>query len=145
MRSSHTSSRTGRTATTGRASPRPTASTTTAPSPKSSNPAPAKIPRAPELFRGGRRGTRVTRLSETRPADDAVVDTTFDEVFPELFRSGYRVAYRLLGSREDAPDCAQEACARACADWTKLPPPPSPVPWAVPVSSNLAINPWRRA
>jgi len=87
----------------------------------------------------------VTRISETRAADDAVVDATFDEVFPELFRSGYRVAYRLLGSREDAADCAQEACARACADWTKLTRSGSPVPWVVRVSSNLAIDRWHRA
>jgi len=86
----------------------------------------------------------VTRISETRAADDAVLDTTFDEMFPDLFRSGYRVAYRLLGSREDAADCAQEACARACADWTKLTRSGSPVPWVVRVSSNLAIDRWRR-
>jgi RNA polymerase sigma-70 factor (sigma-E family) len=86
----------------------------------------------------------VTGISETREAGDAVVETDFDQMFPELFRSAYRVAYRLLGSREDAADCAQEACARACADWPKLTRSGSPVPWAVRVSSNLAIDRWRR-
>jgi RNA polymerase sigma-70 factor (ECF subfamily) len=87
----------------------------------------------------------VTGISETRDAGDAVVDTAFDQMFPELFRSAYRVAYRLLGSREDAADCAQEACARACADWPKLTRSGSPVPWVVRVSSNLAIDRWRKA
>jgi RNA polymerase sigma-70 factor (sigma-E family) len=86
----------------------------------------------------------VTGISETRAAGDAVVETDFDQMFPELFRSAYRVAYRLLGSREDAADCAQEACARACADWPKLTRSGSPVPWVVRVSSNLAIDRWRR-
>jgi RNA polymerase sigma factor (sigma-70 family) len=91
----------------------------------------------------------VTGISETR-ADgkaptDAVVESDFDRMFPELFRSAYRVAYRLLGSREDAADCAQEACARACADWAKLTRVGSPVPWAVRVASNLAIDRLRRA
>ena len=69
-----------------------------------------------------------------------MVESAFDQMFPELFRSAYRVAYRLLGSREDAADCAQEACARACADWPKLTRAGSPVPWVVRVSSNLAID-----
>jgi RNA polymerase sigma-70 factor (sigma-E family) len=75
---------------------------------------------------------------------DAGFDAGFDGMFPELFRSAYRVAFRLLGSREDAADCAQEACARACADWAKLVRSGSPVPWVVRVSSNLAIDRWRR-
>ena len=79
------------------------------------------------------------------PGPASVVDAEFDDVFPELFRSAYRVAFRLLGSREDAADCAQEACARACADWTKLSRSGSPLPWVVRVSSNLAIDRWRRA
>jgi RNA polymerase sigma factor (sigma-70 family) len=86
----------------------------------------------------------VTGISETRETGDAVIETAFDQMFPELFRSAYRVAYRLLGSREDAADCAQEACARACADWPKLTRSGSPVPWVVRVSSNLAIDRWRR-
>jgi len=90
----------------------------------------------------------VTRISDIRDTadvlDDAVVESGFDQMFPELFRSAYRVAYRLLGSREDAADCAQEACARACADWPKLIRAGSPVPWVVRVSSNLAIDRLRR-
>ena len=92
-----------------------------------------------------RRGRGVTGISETRDAPDALVESDFDQMFPELFRSGYRVAYRLLGSREDAADCAQESCARACADWPKLIRAGSPVPWVVRVSSNLAIDRLRRA
>jgi RNA polymerase sigma-70 factor (ECF subfamily) len=87
----------------------------------------------------------VTGISDTRDAGEAVVESDFDQMFPELFRSAYRVAYRLLGSREDSADCAQEACARACADWPKLIRAGSPVPWVVRVSSNLAIDRWRRA
>lgn len=73
------------------------------------------------------------------------LDSDFDAMFPELFRSAYRVAFRLLGSREDAADCAQEACARACADWPRLARSGSPLPWVVRVSGNLAIDRWRRA
>jgi RNA polymerase sigma factor (sigma-70 family) len=91
----------------------------------------------------------VMQVPEARPdgreADDAVVATEFDDVFPEMFRAAYRVAFRLLGSREDAADCAQEACARACASWSKLVRAGSPVPWAVRVSSNLAIDRWRQS
>lgn len=91
----------------------------------------------------------MTGISETRDSadapTDAVVESDFDQMFPELFGSAYRVAYRLLGSREDAADCAQEACARACADWPKLTRAGSPVPWAVRVTSNLAIDRLRRA
>lgn len=81
---------------------------------------------------------------EARAAGEAVVETGFDELFPELFRSAYRIAFRLLGSREDAADCAQEACARACADWPKLTRAGDPLPWVVRVSSNLAIDRWRK-
>jgi len=91
----------------------------------------------------------VTGIPDIREPGEAIADPAFveafDEAFPELFRSAYRVAYRLLGSREDAADCAQEACARACADWRKLTRAGSPVPWIVRVSSNLAIDRWRRA
>jgi RNA polymerase sigma-70 factor (ECF subfamily) len=83
-------------------------------------------------------------IPEARAAGEAVVEAGFDEMFPEMFRSGYRVAFRLLGSREDAADCAQEACARACADWPKLSRSGSPMPWVVRVSSNLAIDRWRK-
>lgn len=85
------------------------------------------------------------QVPEARDGDETAVDTDFDSAFPEMFRAAYRVAYRLLGSREDAADCAQEACARACADWPKLVRSGSPLPWTVRVSSNLAIDRWRRA
>ena len=49
-------------------------------------------------------------ITVARDAGGGVVESDFDEMFPELFRAAYRVAYRLLGSREDAADCAQEAC-----------------------------------
>jgi len=84
-------------------------------------------------------------IPEARDASAAEVDGGFDETFPELFRAAYKVAFRLLGSREDAADCAQEACARACADWRKLSGTGSPLPWVVRVSSNLAIDRWRRS
>ena len=86
----------------------------------------------------------VTGIPETRDTGEATVEEGFDDVFPGLFRSAYRVAYRLLGSREDAADCAQEACARACADWTKLTRGGSALPWVVRVSSNLAIDRLRK-
>jgi RNA polymerase sigma-70 factor (ECF subfamily) len=88
---------------------------------------------------------RVMGGSEASATREVVVDASFDEMFADLFRSAYRVAFRLLGSREDAADCAQEACARACADWRKLSRRGSPVPWVVRVSSNLAIDRWRKA
>lgn len=71
-------------------------------------------------------------------------ETGFDDAFPALFDAGYRVAYRLLGSREDAAECAQEACARAFADWGRLERHGNVVPWVVRVSSRLAIDRWRR-
>jgi RNA polymerase sigma factor (sigma-70 family) len=73
-----------------------------------------------------------------------VSDPSFDEAFPELFDAGYRVAFRLLGVREDATECAQEACARAFADWKKLSARGDVTPWVVRVSSRLAIDHWRR-
>lgn len=92
-------------------------------------------------------------IPEARDAGETVADAAlasgpgseFDDMFPELLRSAYRVAFRLLGSREDAADCAQVACARACADWSKLSRSGSPLPWVVRVSGNLAIDRWRRA
>ncbi len=83
-------------------------------------------------------------ITVARDAGGGVVESDFDEMFPELFRAAYRVAYRLLGSREDAADCAQEACARACTRWDELARSGSPVPWVVRVSGNLAIDRWRR-
>ena len=84
-------------------------------------------------------------IPEARDAPEAAIAAGFDESFPALFRAAYKVAFRLLGSREEAADCAQEACARACADWHRLSVTGSPLPWVVRVSSNLAIDRWRRA
>jgi RNA polymerase sigma factor (sigma-70 family) len=74
-----------------------------------------------------------------------VSGSDFDEAFADLFDAGYRTAFRLLGSREDAAECAQEACARAFADWAKLSDRGEVTPWVVRVSSNLAIDRWRKA
>jgi RNA polymerase sigma-70 factor (sigma-E family) len=82
-------------------------------------------------------------VGESREADGAVGTATFDTAFPDLFRAAYRVAYRLTRSREDADDCAQEACARAYTDWKKLSRRGDVTPWVVRVSGNLAIDRWR--
>jgi RNA polymerase sigma factor (sigma-70 family) len=87
----------------------------------------------------------VRGVVEARESGGGVTDTAFDEAFPELFDSGYRAAFRLLGSREDAAECAQEACARAFASWRKLSRAGDVRPWVVRVSSNLALDRWRRA
>jgi RNA polymerase sigma factor (sigma-70 family) len=68
----------------------------------------------------------------------------FDEAYPGLFRQAYQVAFRLLGSREDAADAAQEACARAFARWTEVSKHPSPRAWVARVSGNIAIDVHRR-
>jgi RNA polymerase sigma-70 factor (sigma-E family) len=86
----------------------------------------------------------MTSITWAGDAGGVVAESDFDEMFPDLFRAAYRVAYRLLGSREDAADCAQEACARACLRWEKLARGGSPLPWVVRVSGNLAIDRWRR-
>jgi RNA polymerase sigma factor (sigma-70 family) len=77
----------------------------------------------------------------------SVVETResgFEAAFPDLFDAGYRAAFRLLGSREDAAECAQEACARAFASWKRLSRRGDVVPWVVRVSGRLAIDRWRR-
>jgi RNA polymerase sigma factor (sigma-70 family) len=74
-----------------------------------------------------------------------VSGSEFDAQFPDLFDVGYRAAFRLLGSREDADECAQEACARAFADWSKLAKRGDVAPWVARVSGRLAIDRWRRA
>jgi RNA polymerase sigma-70 factor (ECF subfamily) len=82
---------------------------------------------------------------KARESGGGVIDKTFDKAFPELFDSGYRAAFRLLGSREDAAECAQEACARAFSSWRKLSRAGDVRPWVVRVSGRLAIDRWRRA
>ncbi|MGQ0825869.1 MAG: sigma-70 family RNA polymerase sigma factor [Actinomycetota bacterium] len=68
----------------------------------------------------------------------------FDDAYPRLYQQAYRVAFRLLGSREDAADAAQEACARAYARWAAVARHPSPEAWVSRVASNLALDVWRR-
>ena len=72
------------------------------------------------------------------------LDRAFEDEFAPLYRAGYRVAYRLSGSREDAADCAQEACARAYTDWKRLIRRGDVTPWVIRVSGNLAIDKWRK-
>ncbi len=85
---------------------------------------------------------------EARGADDGaipLVGVDFEAAFPGLHAAGYRVAYRLLGDRADAEECAQEACARAFARWTKVTRVGDATPWVVRVSANIALDRWRRA
>jgi RNA polymerase sigma-70 factor (sigma-E family) len=70
--------------------------------------------------------------------------TGFDEAYAAMHRSAYRVAYRLLGSREEASDVAQEACARAYSRWDKVQRLDSADAWVARVAGNLAIDVWRR-
>jgi RNA polymerase sigma factor (sigma-70 family) len=96
-----------------------------------------------DLFVPPGRGRVVQGILAARETDGFVAYPGFAEAFPELFDAGYRVAFRLLGSRQDAAECAQEACARAVADWKKLSARGDVVPWVVRVSSHLAIDRWR--
>ncbi len=82
--------------------------------------------------------------SGSTTANSVAAEAGFIEAFPALWAAAYRVAFRLLGDRDDASDCAQEACARTYARWTRLARRGDPTPWAVRVSSNLAIDHWRR-
>ena len=84
-------------------------------------------------------------MIEARESGGEVSDPDFDEAFPGLFDAGYRAAFRLLGAREDAAECAQEACARAFADWKRLSKGGDVAPWVVRVSGRLAIDRWRSA
>ncbi len=87
----------------------------------------------------------VVPLAGTASAVAAASSTSdFDEAYPGLYRQAYQVAYRLLGSREDAADSAQEACARAFARWHEVRTHPSPRAWVARVSGNIAIDLHRR-
>jgi RNA polymerase sigma-70 factor (sigma-E family) len=68
----------------------------------------------------------------------------FIAAYGGLFRDAYRVAFRLLGDREEAEDIAQEACIRACQRWRRLSEGGYAAPWVVRVSTNLALDRWRR-
>jgi RNA polymerase sigma-70 factor (ECF subfamily) len=83
-------------------------------------------------------------LSDAAATPEVGVTETFDQAFPTLWRASYRVAFRLLGDREDAADIAQESCARACVRWSRLSANGDVTPWVVRVSSNLALDRWRR-
>src|SRR5262249_51409360 len=94
---------------------------------------------------GGGGGLAVTEaVNATGNTEELRLDRTFEDEFGLLFRAAYRVAYRLSGSREDAADCAQEACARAYTDWKRLIRRGDVTPWVIRVSSNLAIDRWRK-
>jgi RNA polymerase sigma-70 factor (ECF subfamily) len=69
---------------------------------------------------------------------------SFTASFAGLYASAFQAAYRLLGSRQEAEDVAQEACARACLRWNKLSRYGTPKPWVVRVATNLAIDQYRR-
>jgi RNA polymerase sigma-70 factor (ECF subfamily) len=83
-------------------------------------------------------------VNATGSATELRLDRTFEDEFGLLFRAAYRVAYRISGSREDAADCAQEACARAYTDWKRLIRRGDVTPWVIRVSGNLAIDRWRK-
>jgi RNA polymerase sigma-70 factor (sigma-E family) len=68
----------------------------------------------------------------------------FSRAFDHLYEVGFRTAYRLTGDRGDSEDIAQEACARACVRWRSLRDRVDVGPWVARVSSNLAIDSWRR-
>jgi RNA polymerase sigma factor (sigma-70 family) len=83
-------------------------------------------------------------VNATGNAAELRLDRVFEDEFGLLYRAAYRVAYRLSGSREEAADCAQEACARAYTDWKRLVRRGDVTPWVVRVSGNLAIDRWRK-
>ncbi len=71
-----------------------------------------------------------------------VVDQSFVTRFEELHRVGYRAAYAVLGSRPDAEECAQEACARALVRWRRV---EGHAPaWVARVATNQALDRARR-
>ena len=70
--------------------------------------------------------------------------TDFDDCYPELSRCAYRIAFRLIGSREEAADIAQEACARAYSRWNRVGGFDSPAAWVTRVAGNLALDLLRR-
>lgn len=80
-------------------------------------------------------------MAEVIPTELATTD--FEASFDELWTAAYRVAFRLLGDREEARDCAQDACVRAYVRWQRVTRGGHPTPWVVRVASNLAIDRWR--
>ena len=66
----------------------------------------------------------------------------FEDAFEELYRLAYRVAFRLIGRRGEAEDVAQEALARAYVRWARMG--AYPEAWVSRVSTNLALDAWRK-
>jgi RNA polymerase sigma factor (sigma-70 family) len=67
----------------------------------------------------------------------------FEDAFEGLYALAYRVAFRLLGRRGDAEDVAAEALARAYVRWSRIG--AFPEAWVSRVSTNLALDTWRKA
>jgi RNA polymerase sigma factor (sigma-70 family) len=66
----------------------------------------------------------------------------FEDAFEGLYGLAYRVAFRLLGRRGEAEDVAAEALARAYTRWSRIG--AYPAAWVSRVSTNLALDVWRR-
>lgn len=66
----------------------------------------------------------------------------FEAEFSSLWQRAYRVSYRLVGSSALAEEIAQEALARACADWARVG--GHAEAWVSRVAYNLAIDEIRR-
>jgi RNA polymerase sigma-70 factor (sigma-E family) len=66
----------------------------------------------------------------------------FDDRFDELYRVAYRAAFGVFGERAEAEDCAQDALARLLIAWPRVE--DYAAAWVARVSSNAAIDRWRR-
>ncbi len=62
--------------------------------------------------------------------------------FDEMFAVAYRAAFAVLGDRGDAEDCAQDSLAKALVRWRRVH--GHAVPWVARVSTNAAIDRWRK-
>ena len=71
-----------------------------------------------------------------------LVPRSFELAFKDLYGLSYRVAFRIVGDRSEAEEIAQEALARAALRWSRLH--EHPEGWVSRVSSNLAIDTYRR-
>ena len=70
------------------------------------------------------------------------MDQSFVAHFDELYRVGYRASFAVLGSRADAEECAQEACARALVRWRRVQ--GHATAWVARVATNQALDRARR-
>ena len=66
----------------------------------------------------------------------------FEDAFEGLYRLAYRVAFRLIGHRGEAEDVAAEALARTYVRWSRVG--AYPEAWVSRVSTNLALDAWRK-